>query len=338
MVGVHMGDANSGRSPLDAPAGTVGGRATEAFELLGNETRVAILLSLWEAFDSFAEGTWDPTDGNAVPFSELYDRVDYDTTANFSYHLDKLEGRFVRKTDGYELLPAGHAIVRTIIGVAGSKEAAFEPTEIDLPCPICGDSTAVTYQNQRLYRVCTECDGYHAVNDEYPSGLLMAALANPAGFRNRTAEAIFAAIRTQIFHQYALRVTGICPACSGRIETHLHVCDAHDSKTDEPCPACDRQYDPAVRFVCTVCKHWNSTSVAEISMRHPAVVAFCWDHGIELGYASDDIARWLTNLFENVDQELLSRDPPRIRVTVEYEGDELRLTLNEEMNVVDASE
>jgi hypothetical protein len=232
----------------------VGGRATEAFELLGNETRVAILLSLWEAFDSFAEGTWDPTDGNAVPFSELYDRVDYDTTANFSYHLDKLEGRFVRKTDGgYELLPAGHAIVRTIIGVAGSKEAAFEPTEIDLPCPICGDSTAVTYQNQRLYRVCTECDGYHAVNDEYPSGLLMAALANPAGFRNRTAEAIFAAIRTQIFHQYALRVTGICPACSGRIETHLHVCDAHDSKTDEPCPACDRQYNPAVRFVCTVC-------------------------------------------------------------------------------------
>jgi hypothetical protein len=73
-------------------------------------------------------------------------------------------------------------------------------------------------------------------------------------------------------------------------------------------------------------------------MRHPAVVAFCWDHGIELGYASDDTARWLTNLFENVDQELLSSDPPRVCVSVEYGGDELRLTLDEEMNVVDVSE
>lgn len=334
-----MAGANSADEPLESRDGAVGEHATAAFELLGDETRVAILLALWEAFDPFASGTWNPTDGNAVPFSDLYDRVEYDTTANFSYHLEKLEGRFIRKSDdGYELLPAGHTIVRTIIGVAASGAETFEPAEIDLPCPLCGDSTAVTYRNQRLYRVCTGCDGYYSVDDEHPSGLLTSALANPAGLRNRTPEAIFAAIRTQIYHQYALRVAGICPECSGRIETRFHVCDAHDPKADDPCPTCGRQYDPAVRFVCTVCKHWNSTSVAEISMRHPAVAAFCWEHGIELGYASDDTARWLANLFEKVDQELLSRDPPRVRVTVRYEGDELRLTVDEEMNVVEVSE
>lgn len=323
----------------DSTAGAVEAHATEAFDLLGNETRVAILLALWDAFDPFAGGTWNPTDGNALPFSELYDRVEYNTTANFSYHLEKLEGRFIRKSDdGYELLPAGHTIVRTIIGIAGSNEATFEPTEIGLPCPLCGASTAITYQNQRLYRVCTECDGYHAVSDDYPSGLLMAALANPAGLRNRSPEAIFATIRTQIYHQYALRVAGICPECSGQIETHLHVCDAHDLQTNEACPTCGRRYNPAVRFVCTICKHWNSTSVAEITMRHPAVAALCWDHGIELGFTSHDTARWLTNLFETVDQDLVSREPPRVRVTVQYEGDELQLTLDEEMNVINVNE
>jgi hypothetical protein len=243
-----MSDSNASESPIETAANVAGTSATEAFELLGNETRVAILLALWEAFDAFPEGTWDPTDGNAVPFSTLYDRVEYDTTANFSYHLEKLEGRFIRKTnDGYELLPAGHEIVRTIIGIAGTNEATFEPVEIGIPCPICGAVTAITYQNQRLYRVCTECDGYHMLSDDYPAGLLMSTLANPAGFRNRTPNEIFAATRTRIYHEYAQRITGICPVCSGQTETKLHICDVHDPRANEACPACGRNYNPAVR-------------------------------------------------------------------------------------------
>ncbi|MUV60221.1 hypothetical protein [Halobacterium sp. CBA1126] len=40
-------------SPLDAPA--AGTQATEAFELLSDETRLAILVALWEHADPFGD-------------------------------------------------------------------------------------------------------------------------------------------------------------------------------------------------------------------------------------------------------------------------------------------
>jgi hypothetical protein len=43
-------------------------------------------------------------------------------------------------------------------------------------------------------------------------------------------------------------------------------------------------------------------------------------------------------LVSEFEQELVSTDPPRVRVTIQYEGDELQLTLNEEMHVVDVTE
>lgn len=73
--------------PTDAETG----RATalppdDAFDVLGNETRLGILRVLGEA------------DG-PLSFSALFDRVDYDTSGNFSYHLKRLEGHFIRETD-----------------------------------------------------------------------------------------------------------------------------------------------------------------------------------------------------------------------------------------------
>lgn len=35
------------------------------------------------------------------------------------------------------------------------------------------------------------------------------------------------------------------------------------------------------------------------------------------------------------EQELVSEDPFRVRVTVEYEGDGLELTMDEELNVIE---
>lgn len=61
----------------------------EAFAVLGDESRIDILKSLGEANDQLS-------------FSELYERVDTPDSGQFSYHLDKLLGHFVRKTDdGY---------------------------------------------------------------------------------------------------------------------------------------------------------------------------------------------------------------------------------------------
>jgi DNA-binding transcriptional ArsR family regulator len=98
---------------LEAAAGAAGPAATEAFKLLGDETRLAILLALWEAHEPFA-------DGDAVGFSTLRDRVGTADSGRFNYHLDRLTDHFVRRTDdGYELREAGLTVGRSVIAVAG---------------------------------------------------------------------------------------------------------------------------------------------------------------------------------------------------------------------------
>jgi len=46
-----MANSNPTESPLEAAADFTGSHAVDAFKLLGNETRLAILLALWEAYD-----------------------------------------------------------------------------------------------------------------------------------------------------------------------------------------------------------------------------------------------------------------------------------------------
>ncbi|PSQ07990.1 transcriptional regulator, partial [Halobacteriales archaeon QS_5_68_33] len=71
----------------------------EAFAALGNEARLEILRTL------------GASDG-PLTYAELYERVEYDDPSNFSYHLNKLAGHFVRKTDrGYGLWDAGRRVV-----------------------------------------------------------------------------------------------------------------------------------------------------------------------------------------------------------------------------------
>lgn len=120
-----MVETESPDSPLEAAAGVAGPRAIEAFSLLGNETWLSILLALWEVHEPFAED-------NAVPFSELRDRVGMHDSGQFHYHLDKPAGHFVEKTDdGYELRHAGRQLVGTVIAGTGIEEPTLEPTELD---------------------------------------------------------------------------------------------------------------------------------------------------------------------------------------------------------------
>lgn len=85
------------------PGGSTALSPGEAFAVQGDETRLQILQTLGEADDPLA-------------FSELFDRVEYDDTANFNYHLGKLEIHFVHKTgDGYALRNAGGRVVEAIL-------------------------------------------------------------------------------------------------------------------------------------------------------------------------------------------------------------------------------
>ncbi|WP_135365988.1 ArsR/SmtB family transcription factor [Halosimplex halophilum] len=111
--------------PVDDPA--------EAFELLGDETRLSILRALAEADEPLA-------------FTRLRERAGVADSGRFSYHLRRLCEYFVRETaDGYELGHAGSRVIAATgeaddtdaptVDTAGSDANAAGTDE----CPVCGD-------------------------------------------------------------------------------------------------------------------------------------------------------------------------------------------------------
>lgn len=316
-------------SPLEEAAGAAGPEAVEAFKQLASEKRLAILLAIWELHAPFE-------DDQAVPFSVLRKRVGMRDKGHFHYHLNKLEGRFVRKTDGgYELRRAGLHLVQAIIAGTGIQNPVLDPAEIDLDCYLCGGSTMVTYRDEMLFWICAECDGLKDPDDA-PEGLLAAGEFDPAGFTDRSPAELLNAAFTGGVLQFGLG--GVCDTCRGPMDGWLRVCDDH--ATEGMCPNCGWQAAVVARFRCTVCKRHHQVVPWWLVIDHPAVVAFYYDRGVSLQY-EDGVSfqpRIASNLQAHHDQELVSADPPQVRVTIQYEGDELQLTLDEELNVIDVRE
>ncbi|WP_123536158.1 ArsR/SmtB family transcription factor [Halosimplex salinum] len=100
----------------------------DAFAVLGDETRLAILRALADADEP-------------LPFSRLRERAGVRDSGRFSYHLRRLCEYFVRETDeGYELGHTGSRVVAATAAAGGESSAASAatgPVESD-ECPVCG--------------------------------------------------------------------------------------------------------------------------------------------------------------------------------------------------------
>lgn len=295
----------------------------EAFALLGNETRVDILQVLWDAFES-GKG------GNVVSYSELFGEVDYDDSGNFSYHLEKLTGPFVRKTaDGYELKQTGINVVRAVVAGTVIGDPAFGPTRIDVACPVCGAPVEVAYMDELMTVSCTDCEGMLRWNDE--PGFLFLGLVPPAFNEQRPVEAAFRAAVTHTFHDIAAMYDGVCPHCAGCVETTVDVCHDHDPGPETLCSNCERRHLADAWMVCATCKRSAFPPVGGVVLNHPTVIAFYHGHGIEHRTATwERIVR-----STEVEEELRSEDPLRLCVTIPAGDDELQLTLDDGLDVVE---
>lgn len=328
---IDVANVNQTQSTLEAAAGAAGPHATEAFALLGNETRLAILLALWEAYDPRA-------DDDAVPFSELYDRVDYDDPGNFSYHLEKLEGQFIQQAsedEGYELRGAGLNLIQTIIAGAGASDTTLDTAEIDRDCWRCGAPTAVMYQDGVLYQVCTDCEGI-TTKGTTPDGFLNGMRLDPAGLIDREPEELLAAAAVAAYRHMRTMLEGLCSACSGPVDTALETCADHDP--EGICDSCGRTHAIWTRFQCRVCKDQHCTTPTMLAMFHPAVTAFYYDHDISIQWRVDEfetVKQTLELVTNHHEMALSSEDPLRATVTVSLDGDQCRLIYDETARVVD---
>lgn len=336
-----MADRDQSMSPIEAAAAETDELVTQLFSLLGDETRLAIILALADASEPINRESWNPTGMNTMSFSELRARVGRRDPGNFNYHLGKLDGQFItHSSDGYKLLPAGSRIVKTVIAIAGFEETALPPTRIDIGCPNCRAPTAVTHQQRRMYHLCTECGGNVLAGDHHPAGVLSGVVLDQTVLRNRSPEDVVLALYAWKFYSFALALVEVCIMCSGQMEGSLHVCKAHEPESDGLCRSCGYSYEVTGQFVCSVCKHTKLWGLIPLSAIHPAGIAFCWEHSIELGFSNRDLGtlRRLFDLFAESALEIRSYEPPRVRVTLRDADDELRVSFDTNLEVTEITE
>ena len=314
-------------SPLAKVTG--GELATEAFELLSDETRLAILVALWERDEPFA-------DEPAVRFSELRERVGTRDSGRFSYHLDRLDGHFLESTaEGYELTEAGRRLVRTVVAGAGIETPDFEARTVDQDCGLCGAPVEVDYEEGWVYVRCTGCEGIWTDLGDHESGHLAKFSLAPAGLRGRSADEIYAAAWIHAHYVLYPMLEGVCPTCTGVVDRWLAVCEDHDAG-ESVCDACGRRGRAVGRLRCTVCKKSGQMTLGGVARFHPAVVDLYYAHGLALQYGFDDldqIDRRLTR--GSTDVEVLAAEPARVRVTTRIDGDAVTLELEDSLRVVD---
>ncbi len=299
----------------------------EAFSVLGDEVRLEILQTLGAADEPLA-------------YTELYELVEYDDPSNFSYHLDKLVGHFVRKTDrGYHLYDAGRRVVEAVLSGAVTDTPVVEPTETEKQCPFCGAPVTVGFQHGRVEQSCTECPGLlrFAGTDgrrftEY--GSLGFFSLPPSGVQRRSPQEMLEAAWTWRHADFLTDSAGVCSRCSARLETSADVCATHDAG-DGICEVCERRYAMMFNLYCPNCNYPPTSIAPGVVLANTELLAFLTTRGIN-PFAPESLSR-ASQALAHYDEEIVSTDPLEAKLTFTADGDAITLTLDEDLSVVDVT-
>lgn len=285
--------------------------AEEASGLIADETRVGIIRALGEAHSE--EGP-----GPALSWSELRERVAPSMdSGRFNYHLDQLVGPFVNRTDGgYYLRRRGVQLYRPLAAAAVEGPPTLGPESSGQPCYFC-DGELVGACTDGIVEVrCGDCEHlYQAI--EIPTGPV-------------EGESVPALLdRADRWHRQHLLAyaNGGCPHCAGPVSTEWYR--GEDVSYDQLKPRAVLVY-----VACDICPSRVYLPVGECVVYDGRLVSFCRRRGLdvletplwELPFAATD--RGLT--VERV-------DPWRVTLDVRREGEKLRLTVEEPLEVVDAN-
>lgn len=293
-------------------------RSPEAtFALLGDDTRIEILRSMGE------------TPNDPVSFSALQDSVGTPDSGQFNYHLKKLVGAFVRKTeDGYELTYAGRQIVGAMHAGTYTANATVEQIPIDGSCPMCGSDITASYADEQATVSCTACDDW--LNEfSFPPGSL----------DQFPLDELSLAFDRWMFTVIRQILAGFCVVCAGRMRGELVLHDTEDAAeqptTDGGSGTASEPFGslPAhIAFECDRCGSQARTGPATPLSFHPAMQGFLFEHGIE----TDRTPSWeIPEALANPVIEILESTPPLIELTVEYDGERIQATLDDAVTISD---
>lgn len=221
------------------------GRLTpeDAFELLGNPSRLGILKALWEADEPLS-------------FTALRRGTDIADSGQFNYHLHRLLGHYVTDDGGYALSTAGEYVVGAILADAIDQRPGFGSFPVDGTCRNCGGTLEAEFEDLGVVR-CIECEAT-VMADAFP----------PAGALHRTPEEIARAFDHWLRHRAVLAWHGVCPRCAGRVTDEYVVPDDGSGVRLE--------------YRCEHCKHEGRGPLVGQLVEHPAVIAAFYERGIDL--------------------------------------------------------
>ena len=270
------------------------------FSAIGSERRLAILRALWDA-----EG---PTS-----FTDLYGRAGMRDSAQFNYHLRQLTDHFVRKTEaGYELSHAGKRVVRALLVGTFTADAGRE-IGIDGACIDCGAALRASYDDFVTIE-CGECDRLHS---RYPFP--------PAGLVGRDDAAVLDVYDRWTRASYAMVAAGVCSECGGAMTTALGI------DPGEMGGECHGEYGGTVGHHCAQCRHRVAAPVGMSLLTQADVIDFHRDHGIDLA----SIPYWeLDWCVSDRHTTTVSDEPPRVRVTIGLDDEELHVTVDDSLGVL----
>lgn len=224
----------------------------DAFKLLSDDIRIEILRALTERRRTHPH---DP----ALSYSDLCNRVGIRDSGRFNYHLKRLREHFVTKTDtGYKLSFAGVHIASAIYAGTYNERAPSEQAALDHTCPSCVEPLLAIHENE-IFRV--ECPNEHEV---FRTGLPAGAVAG------RSMDELVRLV-THTTQQDMERATErLCPLCYGQMKPTI-------VENDEPT-------EPEFQFEaqCVRCGMLVQTPVGACVIRHPAVISFYHEHGVDI--------------------------------------------------------
>jgi len=296
----------------------------DAFSLVANETRLAILQALWAS------------DERPVAFSDLRRAVGVRDSAQFNYHLQQLEGHFVTKVDGgeradidgesrddetdgattdgasgYDFKHAGEKIVRSVIAGSFNEHPTVEPFDVQGRCVDCDGQLEASYVEEHLAITCTACGHGHG-EYQFP----------PGGLGDRTRTEIADAFDQRVRHLHCLAADGVCPECSGRMKTHVVEADAD----------CCLGARTRVDHECSQCGHTLCSAPGLRLLDHSTVVNFHRERGVCLEERPYWTLPWCVS---DEYTELVDREPARLAVRMPLDGDELRVTMTDSLDVLE---
>lgn len=251
-----------------------------ALDLLGDETRVAILAAL-----AAAEGP--------LSWGALRAALDSPDSARFDYHLQRLVGSFVaHDDDGYRLRYPGARVVRAVRAGRYTRTGAGAYDEpAPGACVDCGASALrLRYDEPLLAVACEACGTVHTENPFPPAAL------------ERPAPAVATAFDRLVRHRVAAAVAGTCPECAGPTTGRVG--------TDHP-P--EWGYAALPEYTCETCGFRVVPSFGMAVLERPETVAFLAEHG-----PGDPEAPFWTLPLAVTDRytTLGGGDPPRVAVDV----------------------